>query len=507
MANRGVQEWYYTRNLPSRYVAVAQVSTNPVTPADLTDILNTPYLAGDLSIRKDATDDGSPADWIAPDLMQTIAISGSPEYRVYNQFFEITNIIADDNTPMYYSFLLSEDVQSPVILDIDGNIITTTIFRSGGILYHSLDGAPYRIRYVDSNGYLHVDLLTYTPALQSTTSTASPTAYIASGRLISVFGTATYYLRFTQRNGYLVLPPYNAQPNTPWYPRVRFGLTPVAPEWGTQLFLPQRPYKLGTWIPGTVLDTYLMEFERKRIFYDPAHLPDIIVFNSDYSVKYALEGTLPGTPRRRGTLYNWQRGLITGVDSYLARVEIALELELTDIVYGFYSYVEPDVIYTLLDANPFTNPTIKNKLVEFYYKTNGQDSFHYIYHQVIDPDTGPVLGLTNDPAPSIGTNHVFSTFVVGGGFGSQNFTITDIRQRGGGLIPPYQDIPQAVNFWDLGFWDGKPYPIGGTEAIYVPITILDSLTKDDVLGRIQTSLPMGVLPVVRYYDSNGVETV
>lgn len=507
MANRGVQEWYYTRNLPSRYIVVAQVSTSPVTPADLTDVLNTPYLPGDLSVRKSTTSDASPADWIAPDLMQTIAISGAAEYRLYDQFFELTNVVAADNTPMYYSHPLSEDIQTPVIIDLDNNIVTTTIFRNGDLLYHSLDGAPYRLRYVDTNGFLHTDLLKYSPTVQLNQFSVSPTTFTYGGRDLSVFGISIYYLRFTQRNGYLILPPYNAQPNTPWYPRVRFSLTPVAPEWATQLFLPQRPYQLGTWIPGVVLDPHLIEFERKQMFYDPANLPDIIVFHADYSVKYALEGTLPGSPRRRGSLYNWQRGLTIGIDPYSARIEIAPELEPSDIVFGFYQHVEPDVVYKQLDVNPSTNPIIKNTVIQFYYKTNGQDPFHYIYHQVIDPVLGPIIGQTNDPAPNVGTNHIFSNFAIGAGFGTQNFTITDVRQRGGGLSTQYQSIPQAVNFWDLGFWDGKPYPIGGALALYAPVSILNTLTRADVEGKVQATLPMGVLAVIRYYDVDGVEVI
>jgi len=36
---------------------------------------------------------------------------------------------------------------------------------------------------------------------------------------------------------------------------------------------------------------------------------------------------------------------------------------------------------------------------------------------------------------------------------------TDIRNRGGGLAPQWQSIPEAINFWDLGSLDGKPYPL------------------------------------------------
>lgn len=508
MANAGVQNFYYTRTLPSRSVAIAQVSTPPTSPASLTDINNTPYGEGDLSIRKNTTLDASPPDFLAPDLMQTVAISGSIQYRIYNQFFELTNVLLSDGTPGYYVHQLPSEVdQQVVILDLQGNAVTTPITRVGNLLYHTLDGAAYRVRYVDGLGYLHTDLLKYTPSVALSPFSATSSTYMLSNRNLTVADTGTYYIRFTQINGYMALTPYNTQPNIPWFARIRFNLTPVAPEWATQTFLPQRPYLLGSWIPGTILDSSLIEFERKQIFYDPSHLPDILVYDSNYVIKYALDGSEPGSSPRRGTLFNWQRGLIQFIDPYKARIQVAVNLDPTDIVFAFYSYLEQDVIYTTLDVNPFTNPAVKNKIIQFYYKSNGTDPFHFIYHQVIDPVSGPISGATNDPSPNSGTNHNFSTLVIGTGVSVQNFSMTDIRQRGGGLASTFQTIPEAVNFWDLGYWDGKPYPIGGALAVYVPATILNIMSRDAIQGKIQASLPMGALAVIHYYNSDGTEFV
>lgn len=521
VANRGVQEFYYTTTLPSRSVAIAKVSTPPTTPASLTDLNNIPYNQGDLSIRKALTLDSSPPDFLAADYNVPVAIHGATEYRVYNEFFEITSqLLSDNQTPAFYVHILPSDIdQDVVIVDLNGKPITTDVdvnadltLQAGNFLYHTLNGNAYRVRYIDPNGYLHTDLLQYTPVLTVAPFSASSTTYTIGGRFMVVASTGTYYLRFTQPNGYLALSPYNAQPNTPWYVRIRFSLTPVAPEWALQNWLPQRPYLLAAWVPGAVLDSSLIEFERPQIFYNPSDLPDILVFNSDYSIKYALDGSLPGSPPRRGTLYNWQRGLTQFIDAYKGRVQVAVTLAPTDIVYGFYSYLEPDVVYTNLDVNPYTNPNVKNRIVQFYYKTNGADPFHYIYHQVIDPVTGPIsssLGswATNDPSPSTGTNVVFSNVAVGVGIGIQNFTFTDIRVRGGGMSPDFQDIPQATNFWDLGYWDGKPYPIGGTMAVYVPASVLNTISSADVKGKIQNSMPMGTLAVVHYYNPDGSEFV
>lgn len=509
MANRGVQEFYYTRELPTRSVAIAQVSTAPTSPAQLTDINNAVFLPGNLEIRKSLTLDTSPADFVAPALMQTVAITGTTTYRVYNQFFELTNILLPNGNPGYYVHTLPAGVnQGVTILDINGNAVNTSTLQSGSFLYHTLDGAPYFVRYIDGSGFLRTDLLTYTPVLTIAPFQTSATTYTLSGRFLSVSTSGTYYLRFTAQNGYQALQPYNSQPNTPWYTRIRFSLTPVAPEWATQLFLPQRPYVLASWVPGIVLSNNLIEFERKQIFSDPTHLPDVLVYDQNFNIKYALDGSAPGSPLRKGTLFSWRRGLITAVDAYKARVQVAVILDPTDLVFGFYSYLEPDVVYRNLDMNPFTNPAVSDKVIQFYYKSNGQDLLHFIYHQIIDPITGrPVAGATNDPAPNTGTNNVFATVSVGVGVGPQSFTVTDVRTRGGGLAPAWQSLPQAVNFWDLGFWDGKPYPIGGALAVYVPASILNNISSTDVQGRVAASLPAGTLAVIHYYNPDGSEIV
>jgi|SRR5208337_63786 len=508
MANRGVQEFYYTRELPSRAVAIAQVSTPPTSPASLTDVNNTPYLPGDLTIRKSLTLDINPADFTAPDFNQPVAISGATEYRIYNQFFELTNVLLSDGTPGFYVHPLPSEVdQQVVILDLDGNTTTTPMARNGNLLFHSLDGAPYRVRYVDGQGYLHTDLLQYTPVVAFTPFNVSVNTYLLNGRFLTVASTGTYYIRFTKPNGYLVTVPYDAQPNVTWYPRIRFSLTPPAPEWAAQIFQPTRPYQLATWVPGEVLDPSLIQFERPQIYYDPSQLPDILVFDSNYVIKYALDGSLPGSPIKRGTLYNWKRGQVQFIDPNKGRVQVAVTLDPTDIIYGFYAYNEPDVLYTALDVNPFTNTAVADKIVEFYFKSNGSDPFHYIYHQVIDPVTGAISGATNDPAPGTGTNHVFATLAVGLGVGVQDFTMMDIRTRGGGLATPYFNIPQAVNFWDLGYWDGKPYPVGGCLAVYVPASILNTISSSDIKGKIQASLPVGCLAIVHYYNADGSEFV
>lgn len=506
MATTTIQNFYYTPELPSRAVAIAQLSTPPTTPAQLTDVNNTASFSS-LNIWKITTPITNSPDYVGGALNQTIVIQGVLSYVVDTPFFQITNVTSSDGTPLYYQHPLPLDVTNVVILDLNDVAVSTELLLISGMVYHSLDGSAYQIQYADSTGFITKELLHYDLVFTEGVYVAGATSYTFTGRTFTVATTGALYFRFTENSGYYALPIYTNQSNTPWYPRLRFAANMPTPEWARQVFLPQRPFIQANWVPGTVLSTYIVEFERKDIYYDPDYLPDILIYDSSYNFKYAIEGTKPGSPPRRGSEFLWKRGLISGIDVTNARLELQVPMDPTDIVYGFYSYNEPDLIFTDLDINPFTNPSVRDKVIEFYYKHNGISTFDTIYYQVIDPATGPIAGMTNDTSPTTGTNNFFTSILVGANASPSEFTITDARVRGGGLASSYQTIPEADSCWDIGYLDGKPYPIGGTLAVYLPGSILDILTRTDILARVNTCLPEGVLPIIRFYNSDGSEFI
>lgn len=107
-----------------------------------------------------------------------------------------------------------------------------------------------------------------------------------------------------------------------------------------------------------------------------------------------------------------------------------------------------------------------------------------------------VAGVTNDQCATDGTEVVFGTVASGFSVGTDNIQLIDARVRGGGLAPQYQNIPQAVNFWDLGHLDGKPYPLGGTSVVLLPASILNTFADADVQAIVAGLMPMGTLAVV-----------
>jgi hypothetical protein len=120
-----------------------------------------------------------------------------------------------------------------------------------------------------------------------------------------------------------------------------------------------------------------------------------------------------------------------------------------------------DIVFTGLDINPFTNQNVRNRIVQFYYKSTGLDPFRVIYFQILNND-GSIF-QTNDPSstyPTAVSGTIFGSMVIGTSRGVQSFQTADARNRGGGLAPQWQAIPQAINFWDLGSLDGKLVCLG-----------------------------------------------
>ena len=520
----GVAHFYYSKTLPARSVGIAQISVPALSPAQLTDVNNTVYDQGLLGVWLSTTGVTSTPDFPAPALNIPVTISGSLTYYVGSQFFELTNILADDSiTPLFYVHVLPNGATHPRVLDLDGDDFTSSVKQVsstvGGVttvtLYHSLDGAPYRVQFIDSTGSLVDQVLQYTHVIARSIVSVYAGVYNLIGSLLTLPDTGDYYVRFTADNGYQVMPTYTYLPNVPWYPRVRYGLTPPPVDYALQPFVGGTiPWLQAVYVAGTVLDSHMIQFERTNVFNDGAHWPDILIFDKDNNFKYALDGYVGSasstldTPFLKGTVYPWQRGKLVSMDSTFARVDVAVELDPTDIVWGFYNYAEQDVIYTAFDCNPFTNTNAKNTILQLYLKLSGGAPNRNIYHQLLDASGNAIAGQTNDPSPGSGTNHVFAQVVVGASVSEDEFSFTDSRVRGGGLATKYwATVPQAVNFWDIGYWDGRPYPIGGACAIYLPYSILDTLSRTDVKGRVNSILPMGAIAVIRYIDDNGMEWV
>ena len=369
----GIARLYYSRDLPAAAVPISRVHVRPAKPSDLVDISNFELSGvyanlgrGELKITSYPGSPSSPF-WVAPSLWVPVAITGSSEYKLTNQFFEITHKSDGNGNPYFYYHPLRVNNLTSIGIQSDSGRDAGNFRVEGNRVYHSLDSGLYWIRY-SADGVIYTELLRYIPAMTRKTNPGFESYSFNIGGLLSVFlGSATFWVRFTDWNGWRVLAPYSAPLNDPWYVRIRFSLNPPSKEYATQRFYPRRPYMFGSWIPGYPLGKNVIEFERKGIWFDGRTYPDVLIYSKDYKIKYALDGSPPGSRVDKGYLYNWMRNQFISIDEKNARVHVAVDLDPDDICFGFYNYTEPDVVYTKIDINPFTNPAVKNRIIEFYY--------------------------------------------------------------------------------------------------------------------------------------------
>lgn len=242
-------------------------------------------------------------------------------------------------------------------------MLDKTIIRLGkpfllanGKLYHSFDGGVYWVRYFAESRYRE-ELVTHQPAMsrQPITRTgeaplAQPGSWGWTHGVLDLPSRDEYRIRFTADNRYQILDAYTGLPNDPWYPRIRFNVNPMPPEWCRMNFAPFRPYMVATWVPGKLVASGVIEFERKRIYFDGRKYPDILVFDANYNCKFALDGNPVGSPETEGYLYPWAKNRIAACDALNGRVQVSAEIAADDIIYGFYFYEEPDLVYTALDS-------------------------------------------------------------------------------------------------------------------------------------------------------------
>jgi hypothetical protein len=130
---------------------------------------------------------------------------------------------------------------------------------------------------------------------------------------------------------------------------------------------------MASWVPGKVLASNLVEFERQPAYFDGVNYPDILVYDAKWNLKYALDGGNPSANIDKGYLFPWMQSQFINMDAAHARCQLNVALADTDQPFAFYNYAEKDVVFRALDINPFTMPQMKDMLIQFYYAERGAD--------------------------------------------------------------------------------------------------------------------------------------
>lgn len=97
----------------------------------------------------------------------------------------------------------------------------------------------------------------------------------------------------------------------------------------------------------------------------------------------------------------------------------------------------------------------------------------------------------------------------------RNIEKLDIRIRGGGLrqneVEEALEIQDEVQwYWDVGYWDGQPYPGMGAIIVEIPRGVLEEsggkFTRPQVEDIVRTHMAEGCHPIIRYYDRSTLIT-
>lgn len=334
-------------------------------------------------------------------------------------------------------------------------------------------------------------------------------------------------------------------------------------EFLTQTFFPWAPLKTITNEIALVLDNHLVKLDHENIFTSEDDLIFLNLLINDaednglaaFTTDSSIVGNIAtnGKPFVFWTEQNHQG--IRSIDRLNGIIDIeGFELASDYLIYANYVFSETHYEFTQFNLNPFLNKeAIATKLILFVEPDTISSSLTANLHYLLVDKSGKVTtsdwdqwnqtsGVMLDGAPLYyetypsfmpsGVHHIFteefttessvlsslsSPFLILGDTSvseAQHWTETsifDTRIRGGGIIASefetaIESQPEAVWYWDQGYWDGIPYPGNASFLIEVPADILDNATNGrfsykeirDVIGKHTAA---GIYPVLRSYHS------
>lgn len=86
----------------------------------------------------------------------------------------------------------------------------------------------------------------------------------------------------------------------------------------------------------------------------------------------------------------------------------------------------------------------------------------------------------------------------------RDIVLLDVREEGGGISPEkYEEAklknPEVQWYYDYLRYNGQPTPGNAVDIIKIPISVLNRFTKEQVEAIVADNVPLGILPIIRYY--------
>lgn len=330
-----------------------------------------------------------------------------------------------------------------------------------------------------------------------------------------------------------VLQPRQIDGNSSWYPRIKNGRferttgennQPVVyqysiPEYYRQKFMPDMgfPYKkIRNEHPEVLNETTI------RVTCTPL----FVQFNGEDVTNVKV--TVNGKPMR---IKSWA--------SFSGMIELDGAITRNDEIYVDYIYEEDSFEYRgyynaeddhfwALDLNPSKGhfSTIIDPLDGEIKEVPSFSLLNKIVYIYLKPSTKITLDEDGNELPSevIATSTIFHTFEkiqdtravllaeirVRPNSNQSNIELIDTRVRGGGLKKEITKAimqefeAESVHYWDIGYWDGEPYPENAVVSIRLTRSVLKeyggTFTRPEIEEKLEKYLGYGVLPIIEFID-------
>jgi len=308
------------------------------------------------------------------------------------------------------------------------------------------------------------------------------------------------------------LNPYFESPSLPWYPRVSNGSFSqkyngklyhfYIPEYHNQSWSTKygKPFKDLYGVEPVLKEENVYQLPRFPVYWDGQN---ITLYNGDVPIS---EKAIEDVDVNNGLLY-------TKPGVYLQD--------------GFsvdYSYLESSYVYKEININGHfsQNPLILDKYVVIYIlpaESNQGVRKRTIFHAIGDSVDQAIDSIElTDPTIPIA---IIGAYNIQQLFSSDKISILDTRGKGGGLkLPdgprsPVHDIDPAIEsdevpieelydeayrYWDIGHYDGDPYPGAAAVAVDLPIDLQEVLSISDIKKKTSKFMAAGVYPSIKYTE-------
>lgn len=254
--------------------------------------------------------------------------------------------------------------------------------------------------------------------------------------------------------------------------------------------------------------------------------PLVVTFNGEYATNVSLR--INGKPVRV-TSWDSSDGIMT-IDGHVTDNDnMLIDYQFEESFYeyrGFYD-IETDKFWSL-DLNPSSGHyiTIRDPAdgeVKDLPSFKLIDKTIYIYVKPAAKITKMINGEFRLLEP-VRPNTIFHSFELIEGTeamllgevrvrpssNQRSIQIVDTRVRGGGLKPEITEEimgmfeKESHFYWDIGYWDGKPFPENAVINIKIAKSVLKEygghMTRAEVEDKLEKHLGYGVFPIIEFMD-------